>query len=79
MSKFTTESLDAIICPSGKIKLIIHVNVNKTSGWIKREMRRSCLGVEPSEFTFDHIADEVGHVFSMFPNTEINELLNKIN
>ena len=77
MKNFNTKHLDAVICDNGNIKLIIHECSSSPYGYTKRQLRKSCFGVDAVEFTFDYIKNQVKEIFSSFPNEEIHELLNK--
>jgi len=72
-----TKSLEAVIYPNGNIKLIIYYNIQK-SGWVKRELRKSCFGIDSIDFTSEYINKEVAECYKRFPSEEIDELLTKI-
>ena len=73
-----TKSLEAVFCDNGSIKLVIYININKTSGWTKRELRKSCFGIDLLDFTSEYIAKEVSECYKRFPSSEIDELLTKV-
>ena len=72
-----TRCLTAVIYPNKRIKLIIYIWIQK-SGWEKKELATSCLGINENEFTFDYVREEVEKIYNRFPDNQIHELLNLI-
>lgn len=79
MTTHSTNSLDAIVYPTGNIKLIVYARIRKSEGWTKRELRKSFFGVPAEEFTIEYVKGSVKEVFVRFPDQEIKELLTKLN
>ena len=73
-----TDHLDAMI-GEDYVKLAIFNKKKSPYGWTKRELRSSPFGVEIEEFNFDYVKKYVSEVYSVFPDEEIKELINKVN
>ena len=73
-----TKSLSAIKYPNGNIKLIVYFKIVKTSGWVKRDLRRSCKGVPEKDFTLEYVKKNIFDIYKRFPETEINQLFAKL-
>jgi hypothetical protein len=67
-----------MILNDGVMKLAIYRAYHSPYGWDKRDLIVSHYGVEDNEFTYDYVSNKVDEVYSTFPNTEIDELLNKV-
>jgi len=74
----TTKHLDAMI-GEDYIKLAIFQRNKSPYGWTKRELRSSPYGVDFHEFDYEYVKNHVRDVYSVFPDEEIKELINKVN
>ena len=74
-----TKHLDAMILNDGGMKLAIYRAYHSPYGYDKRDLIVSHYGVEDNEFTYDYVSNKVDEVYSTFPNTEIDDLITKVN
>jgi len=75
----STDNLSAVIVEGDYIKIIVYSKVKSPYGWTKREMCHAAYGVDEKEFNYNYIKKAVDEVFNTFPDTQINELITKVN
>jgi|10_taG_2_1085330.scaffolds.fasta_scaffold76338_5 hypothetical protein len=75
----STNNLTAIIVKGEYIKIVVYTKTKSPYGWTKREMRHAAFGVEEKDFNYDYIKTAVDEVYNTFPDTQIKELIKKVN
>lgn len=75
----STDNLTAIIAEEDYIKVIIYTKIKSPYGYTKREMRYAPFGIKKEDFNYDYVKEAVDEVFNTFPDTQIKELIKKVN